>query len=73
MQPPLFRRSPTEFPIANMLPTPILVIGPEREIIYVNPAAEQIFDTGAAILLKQSLSDLLPFDSEKFIQSLFEK
>ena len=59
MQLPLFRRSVTEFPIANTLPSPILVIGPRREIIYVNPAAEQFFDTGAAILLKQNLADLL--------------
>ncbi len=66
VQPPLFRRSPTEFPIANTLPSPILVVGPQQEIIYVNPAAEQFFDTGAAILLKQNLTDLLVFDSPLF-------
>jgi two-component system nitrogen regulation sensor histidine kinase GlnL len=66
VQTPLFRRSTAEFPIANTLPSPILVIGPERKIIYVNPAAEQFFDTGAAILLKQNLSDLLQFDSPLF-------
>ena len=47
--------------IANALPSPILVIGPRREILYANPAAEQFFDTGAAILAKQNLADLLPF------------
>ena len=52
----------TESAIANTLPSPILVIGPEQEILYVNPAAEQFFDTGATILLKQTLSDLLVFD-----------
>ncbi|MEO8896902.1 MAG: ATP-binding protein [Rhizomicrobium sp.] len=66
MQAPLLRRSPTEFPIANTLPSPILVIGAGQEIVYANPAAEQFFDTGAAILLKQKLSDLLPFDSPLF-------
>jgi two-component system, NtrC family, nitrogen regulation sensor histidine kinase GlnL len=66
VQAPLFRRSVTDFPIANTLPSPILVIGPEQEIVYVNPAAEQFFDTGAAILLKQKLADLLVFDSPLF-------
>ena len=66
MQEPLFRRSPMEFPIANTLPSPILVIGAGQQIIYANPAAEQFFDTGAAILLKQKLSDILPFDSPLF-------
>lgn len=63
---PLTRRSVTEFPIANALPSPILVIGPGREILYANPAAEQFFDTGAAILAKQTLSELLPFGSPMF-------
>src|SRR6202167_2667420 len=62
----LMRRSVTEFPIANALPLPILVIGPRREILYANPAAEQFFDTGAAILAKQTLADLLRFGSPMF-------
>ena len=52
--------------IANALPMPVLLIGAKQEIIFVNPAAEQFFDTGAGILLKQRLSDLLPFDSPLF-------
>ena len=52
--------------IANALPMPILLLGPRQEITYVNPAAEQFFDTGAGLLLKQRLSDLLPFDSPLF-------
>jgi two-component system nitrogen regulation sensor histidine kinase GlnL len=52
--------------IANALPMPILLLGPRQEITYVNPAAEQFFDTGAGILLKQFISDLLPFDSPLF-------
>src|ERR1700722_4393150 len=62
----LMRRSVTEFPIANALPLPILVIGPRREILYANPAAEQFFDTGAAILTQQTPADLLPFGSPMF-------
>jgi two-component system nitrogen regulation sensor histidine kinase GlnL len=45
---------------------PVLLIGPQQQIVYVNPAAEQFFDTGAGILLKQTLSDLLPFGSPLF-------
>src|ERR1700685_2530129 len=60
------RRPVMEFSIANALPSPILVIGPRREILYANPAAEQFFDTGAAILAKQTLADLLPFGSPMF-------
>jgi two-component system, NtrC family, nitrogen regulation sensor histidine kinase GlnL len=52
--------------IANALPMPILLLGPHQEITYVNPAAEQFFDTGAGNLLKQGLQDLLPFDSPLF-------
>ncbi|HEV7960668.1 MAG TPA: ATP-binding protein [Rhizomicrobium sp.] len=63
---PLTRRQVTEFSIANALPSPILVVGPRREIVYANPAAEQFFDTGAAILAKQNLADLLPFGSPMF-------
>src|SRR6202000_3524088 len=53
-------------PIANALPIPILLLGPDQEITYVNPAAEQFFQTGAGILLKQFINDLLPFDSPLF-------
>jgi len=52
--------------IANALPMPILLLGPRQEITYVNPAAEQFFDTGSGILLKQFINDLLPFDSPLF-------
>jgi two-component system nitrogen regulation sensor histidine kinase GlnL len=45
---------------------PVLLLGPRQEIIFVNPAAEQFFDTGAGLLLKQHLDDLLPFDSPLF-------
>jgi len=60
------RRPGVEFSIANALPSPILVIGPRREILFANPAAEQFFHTGAANLAKQTLADLLPFGSPMF-------
>ena len=67
---PKFRYGPSE-PlgtglIANALPMPVLLIGPEQEIVFVNQAAEQFFDTGAGLLLKQGLADLLPLDSPLF-------
>jgi two-component system nitrogen regulation sensor histidine kinase GlnL len=52
--------------IANALPMAILVIAKTREILFVNPAAEQFFDTGRAMLLKHRLLDILPFDSPLF-------
>ncbi|MGH6827974.1 MAG: two-component system sensor histidine kinase NtrB [Rhizomicrobium sp.] len=52
-----------EFSIANALPQPILVVGAGHDIVYANPSAEQFFTTGAAVLRKHSLADLLPFGS----------
>jgi two-component system nitrogen regulation sensor histidine kinase GlnL len=49
--------------IASALPIPVLLLGPERQILYVNPAAEQFFGTGAGPLLKTRLDDLVPFGS----------
>ena len=50
-------------PPASALPMPILAIGAQQEVLFANPAAEQFFDTSAAMLRKQSLTDLIPFDS----------
>jgi two-component system nitrogen regulation sensor histidine kinase GlnL len=44
----------------------ILVVGPQREILFANPAAEQFFDTGATVLVKHVLADILPPDSPLF-------
>jgi two-component system nitrogen regulation sensor histidine kinase GlnL len=52
--------------IANALPMAILVVGPQREILFANPAAEQFFDTGATVLVKHVLADILPPDSPLF-------
>ena len=49
--------------IAGALPMPLLVVGPEQQIAFVNPAAEQFFDSGAGFLLRQTLADLVPFGS----------
>lgn len=49
--------------IASALPMPLLVVDPSQRIVFVNPAAEQFFDSGAGLLLRQSLTDLVPFGS----------
>jgi len=49
--------------IAGALPMPILVVGGEDELLYANQAAEQFFATGVGLLLKQKLTDLIPFGS----------
>jgi two-component system, NtrC family, nitrogen regulation sensor histidine kinase GlnL len=49
--------------IAGALPMPVLVVGQALDLLFVNPAAEQFFDTGAGLLLKQKLNDLVPFGS----------
>jgi two-component system, NtrC family, nitrogen regulation sensor histidine kinase GlnL len=49
--------------IANSLPMPILMVGAHGELLYVNPAAEQFFALGAGLLLRQKLSDIVPFGS----------
>jgi two-component system, NtrC family, nitrogen regulation sensor histidine kinase GlnL len=49
--------------IAASLPMPVLLIGTRGELLFVNPAAEQFFDMGVGLLLRQKLSDLLPFGS----------
>ena len=43
--------------IAGALPMPLLVVGPTQQIVFVNPAAEQFFDSGAGLLLRQTLTD----------------
>jgi two-component system, NtrC family, nitrogen regulation sensor histidine kinase GlnL len=55
--------NPTTSQIASALPTPVLVVGPQLEISFVNPAAEQFFSMGAGHLLKQTLKDIIPFGS----------
>lgn len=45
------------------LPMPVLVVGPGDAILFVNPAAEQFFDMGAGLLVRQRLQDVVPFGS----------
>ena len=49
--------------ILAALPMPVLLVGPNDEILSVNPAAEQFFDMGAGLLMRQRLQDIVPFGS----------
>ncbi len=49
--------------IANALPMPVLVVDSAQQLVFVNPAAEQFFGTGAGLLLKHRLDDFTPFGS----------
>ncbi|HXC54030.1 MAG TPA: ATP-binding protein [Rhizomicrobium sp.] len=49
--------------IAGALPMPLLVIGRSLNVVFVNPAAEQFFGSGAGLLVRQNLADLVPFGS----------
>src|SRR5215472_652933 len=49
--------------VASALPMPLLIIGADDRLRYANQAAEQFFDMGVGLLLKQKFADLLPFGS----------
>ena len=49
--------------IATALPMPVLLVGLDGEILFVNPAAEQFFGMGAGLLQKQNLAEIIPFGS----------
>src|SRR5689334_6433704 len=59
----IYREAAAISAIAGALPMPLIVVGAELNILFVNPAAEQFFDTGAGLLRRQSLTDLVPFGS----------
>lgn len=42
---------------------PIIMVDAQDQLRYANQAAEQFFDMGVGLLLKQKLADLLPFGS----------
>ena len=49
--------------VLNALPDPVLVLGSGGEILYVNNAAEQLFQASFAYLKAKTLADLIPHDS----------
>lgn len=63
--------NPAPNQILSALPMPIIVIGADQKIAFVNQAAEQFFDMGAGLLTRQKLADVIPFGSPMF--SLIEQ
>jgi two-component system nitrogen regulation sensor histidine kinase GlnL len=49
--------------VLNALPDPVLVVGDGDEILYVNNAAEQLFQASFAYLRMKALADIIPHDS----------
>lgn len=49
--------------VLEAFPYPVLVIGAEDAVSYVNSAAEQFFGVGASQLTRRRLGDLIPFGS----------
>jgi len=49
--------------VLGAIPNPILVLDGTGDIEYANPAAEQFFDSGLAMLSRQNIRDVVPFGS----------
>lgn len=47
----------------NVLPMPVLVIGESHAVLYANTAAEDFFQSSAALLKRQRIDDLVAFGS----------
>lgn len=58
-------RSPLPAPqlVLDALPDPLVVLDADDRICMVNSAAEDFFQAGAQILMRHSLTDLVPFSS----------
>lgn len=49
--------------LVNALPSPVLAVDGQDSVLFVNPAAEQFFETGASLMRGMKLSELVPGDS----------
>jgi two-component system nitrogen regulation sensor histidine kinase GlnL len=56
-------RAPDMGALVNALPAPVLAVDAEDKLAFVNPAAEQFFETGASLLVGMGLRELVPGDS----------
>src|SRR6478735_1720819 len=54
---------PIEVQALNVLPMPVLVIGEGHIVIYANTAAEDFFQSSAAVLKRQRIDDFVAFGS----------
>jgi two-component system, NtrC family, nitrogen regulation sensor histidine kinase GlnL len=49
--------------VLDAMPNPLLVLDPNDQVCMVNIAAEDFFQSGAAVLMRYHLNDLVPFSS----------
>ncbi len=54
---------PIEMQALNVLPMPVVVIGEGHLVVYANMAAEDFFQSSAALLKRQRIDDLIAFGS----------
>src|SRR5689334_18178820 len=54
---------PIEVQALTVLPMPVLVIGAGHAVLYANTAAEDFFQSSAALLKRQRIDDLVAFGS----------
>jgi two-component system, NtrC family, nitrogen regulation sensor histidine kinase GlnL len=59
----LTAKAPEAFSILEALPNPLIVLDGNDRICMVNAAAEDFFQSGASVLMRYSLQDLVPFSS----------
>jgi two-component system nitrogen regulation sensor histidine kinase GlnL len=57
------QRAPDMGALLNALPSPVIAVDGDDKLVFVNPAAEQFFETGASLLTGAGLRDLMPGDS----------
>jgi len=60
---PTYLLDAIEVQALNVLPMPVLVIGEGHMVIYANTAAEDFFQSSAAVLKRQRIDDLVAFGS----------
>lgn len=61
-QPPMTIGPPADA-VLNSLPLPVIVVGPDGQVVDANSAAEHFFDVSATMLRRHVLRDLVPFGS----------
>ncbi|MFD2678380.1 two-component system sensor histidine kinase NtrB [Camelimonas lactis] len=49
--------------ILNVMPAPIMTVGPGNRVLYVNVAAEDFFEQSRAVLQRRTLDQVFPFGS----------
>jgi two-component system, NtrC family, nitrogen regulation sensor histidine kinase GlnL len=59
----VFTNPPVAQTVLDALPNPLIVLNADDRICMVNAAAEDFFQSGASVLMRYTLQDLVPFSS----------